>query len=102
MFSQSAPIQTTKLTYTIRWSAWTPGKDKQVALTMCGGEILPSDELFVYKPSTTVLNNTPDVVQENLRFNYRFDTDVNFLYLKLIEQKKRIVLATSAIPNNYT
>jgi len=86
---QSAPIETTKLTYTIRWSAWTPGKDKQVALTMSGGEILPSDELFVYKPSTTVLNNTPDVVQEKLRFNYRFDTDVNELaFGKSFRQKK--------------
>jgi hypothetical protein len=47
---------------------------------MCGGEILPSDELFVYKPSKTVLHNTPDVVQETLRFNYRFDTDVKIHY----------------------
>ena len=43
---------------------------------MSGGEVLPTDELFVYKPSKTVLNNTPAVVQETLRFNYRFDTDV--------------------------
>lgn len=43
---------------------------------MSGGEILPSDELFVYKPSKTVLNNAPDIIQETLRFNYRFDTEV--------------------------
>ncbi len=64
------------MTFTIRWTAWFPGKDKQVALIMSGGEILPSDELFVYKQSKTVLNNTPDIVQETLRFNYRFDTEV--------------------------
>ncbi len=73
---QNEPVQSTKLTYTIRWAAWFPGKDKQVALIMSGGEMLPTDELFVYKPSKTVLNNTPAVVQETLRFNYRFDTDV--------------------------
>lgn len=43
---------------------------------MYGGETLPSDELFVYKPSKTVLHNTPDIIQETLRFNYRFDTEV--------------------------
>jgi hypothetical protein len=43
---------------------------------MSGGEILPSDELFIYKPSKTVLHNAPDLVQETLRFNYRFDTEV--------------------------
>jgi hypothetical protein len=43
---------------------------------MSGGEILPSDELFIYKPSKTILHNAPDLVQETLRFNYRFDTEV--------------------------
>ncbi|CAF3451554.1 unnamed protein product [Rotaria sp. Silwood1] len=74
------PIENTKVTFAIRWVAWFPGKDKQVALTMFGGEILPSDELFVYKPSTTILLNAPDVVQEILRFNYRFDTEPPMRY----------------------
>ncbi|CAF0912061.1 unnamed protein product [Rotaria sp. Silwood1] len=74
------PIENTKVTFAIRWVGWFPGKDKQVALTMFGGEILPSDELFVYKPSTTILLNAPDVVQEILRFNYRFDTEPPMRY----------------------
>ncbi|CAM4766790.1 unnamed protein product [Rotaria magnacalcarata] len=74
------PPEHTKVTFTIRWSAWFPGKDKQVALIMRGGEILPSDELFVYKPSTTILHNAPDIVQETLRFNYRFDTEPPMRY----------------------
>ncbi|CAF1495816.1 unnamed protein product [Adineta ricciae] len=74
------PVETTKVTFTIRWAAWLPGKDKQVALVMYGGETLPSDELFVYKPSKTVLHNTPDIIQETLRFNYRFDTEPPMRY----------------------
>ncbi|CAF0762294.1 unnamed protein product [Rotaria sordida] len=74
------PTENTKVTFIIRWSAWFPGKDKQVALIMSGGEILSSDELFVYKPSTTILLNTPDIVQETLRFNYRFDTEPPMRY----------------------
>lgn len=73
---QSQPVENTKVLFTIRWIAWFPGKDKQVALIMYGGETLPSDELFVYKPSKTVLHDSPDPVQETLRFNYRFDTEV--------------------------
>lgn len=63
--------------YTIRWLAWVPGKDRQVGLDLVGGNILPSDELFVYKPSTTTVTKTADIVRERLRFTYRFDTEVN-------------------------
>ena len=69
--------------YTIRWAAWIPGKDKQVALKFMGGNVLPSDELFVYKPSTSVVTNTAEVIQERLRFTYRFDTEVNFVFVLL-------------------
>ncbi|CAF1455211.1 unnamed protein product [Adineta steineri] len=76
----NSTIEHTKVTFTIRWSAWFPGKDKQVSLIMYGGETLPSDELFVYKPSKTVLHNAPDIVQETLRFNYRFDNEAPMRY----------------------
>ena len=67
---------------------------------MSGGEILPSDELFVYKPSKTVLHNAPDVVQETLRFYYRFDTDVRRRY-SIIEIINSIsILGTFSISND--
>lgn len=47
---------------------------------MRGGDVLPSDELFVYKPTTTISHNVADIIQETLRFNYRFDTEVNFIF----------------------
>ena len=43
---------------------------------MSGGDILPSDELFVYKPSKAILANGSEMTQEKLTFNYRFDTEV--------------------------
>lgn len=72
-------MASTKVTFTIRWVAWMPGKDKQVALIMSGGEVLLSDELFVYKPSKTIQLNTADIVRETLRFDYRFDNEVKYI-----------------------
>ena len=43
---------------------------------MSGGDILPSDELFVYKPSKAILANGSEMTQEKLSFNYRFDNEV--------------------------
>ncbi|CAF4479437.1 unnamed protein product, partial [Rotaria sp. Silwood2] len=96
------PAESTKVTFTIRWTAWFPGKDKQVALIMSGGEILPSDELFVYKPSTTILLNAPDIVQETLRFNYRFDTEPPLRY-QTVTAKSEVLTPTiqhALIPTN--
>ncbi|CAF0829530.1 unnamed protein product, partial [Didymodactylos carnosus] len=76
---ENEPNEDTKTTFTIRWAVWFPGKDKQVSLNFNGGQVLLTDELFVYKPSKTILNS-PDIIRETLKFDYRFDDEQPMRY----------------------
>ncbi|CAF4291973.1 unnamed protein product, partial [Didymodactylos carnosus] len=71
---ENEPNENTKTSFVVRWTVWFPGKDKQVALNLYGGQVLLTDEVFVYKPSKTVLNSS-EVLRETLKFDYRFDDE---------------------------